>query len=221
MSNGNAANTKSTDVAGPGRTATAVSKTGQAKPAATGAQTKPKPAAAKATGAAATKAAAEKKTQKPKRPTRLSPEGARFIARFEGFRGKMYNDAAGHCTIGYGHLIHHGPIRGDEPEEFRQGITKQRALELLQQDADKAAAAVRKHVKVPLTQQQFDALVCFAFNVGNEAFRTSTLVRKLNEGDYGCVPQQLNRWCKAGGQTLQGLVTRRKCEGELFKRGVY
>ena len=151
-----------------------------------------------------------------KKPTALSKEGAAFIARFEGFRGQLYNDAAGHATIGYGHLVHHGPIDGSEPAEFRKGISQERALELLQADAAKAAAEIARSVKVPLEQHQFDALVSFAFNVGNGAFRESTLLRLLNEGRYDAVEAQLARWNKAGGKTLQGLVNRRAAEAKLF-----
>jgi lysozyme len=154
-------------------------------------------------------------------PTALSPAGAKFIARFEGFRSALYNDAAGHCTIGFGHLVHHGPTNDSEPKEFTAGITRDRALELLQADAASAASAIRKNVKVPLTQQQFDALVCFAFNVGNGAFCDSTLLKKLNAREYDAVPAQLDRWVKAGGKTLEGLVRRRAAEGALFSRGMY
>ena len=153
-------------------------------------------------------------TKKP--PSALSKEGAAFIARFEGFRGQLYNDAANHCTIGYGHLVHHGPINGSEPAEFRKGISQERALELLRADAAKAAAEIARSVKVPLEQHQFDALVSFAFNVGNGAFRDSTLLRLLNEGRYDAVEAQLARWNKAGGKTLQGLVNRRAAEAKLF-----
>ena len=149
-------------------------------------------------------------------PSSLSKAGTAFIARFEGFRGQLYNDAANHCTIGYGHLVHRGPIDGSEPAEFRAGISQERALELLQEDAAEAAAAVKRSVKVPLSQAQFDALVSFAFNVGNGAFRDSTLLRLLNEANYGAVEAQLARWNKAGGRTLQGLVRRREAEWKLF-----
>ena len=152
---------------------------------------------------------------------RLSKKGAAFIAHFEGFRGDLYNDPVGHCTIGCGHLVHHGPINGSEPEEFKRGITRERALELLQQDAASAAGAISGSVKVKLTQAQVDALISFAFNVGNGAFNDSTLLKLLNQGDYGSVPAQLDRWTKASGRTLPGLVTRRKAEGALFRDGKY
>ena len=152
---------------------------------------------------------------------RLSKKGAAFIAHFEGFRGNLYNDPVGHATIGCGHLVHHGPINGSEPEEFKRGITRERALELLQQDASSAAGEISRSVKVKLTQSQVDALISFAFNVGNGAFNDSTLLKLLNQGDYGSVPAQLDRWTKASGRTLPGLVTRRKAEGALFRDGKY
>ncbi len=133
----------------------------------------------------------------------------------------LYNDPVGHCTIGCGHLVHRGPINGSEPEEFRRGITRDRALELLQQDAATAAGEIARSVTVELSQQQFDALVSFVFNVGTGAFRDSTLLKLLNGADYASVPPQLNRWTKASGQTLPGLVTRRKAEGALFSNGKY
>ena len=151
----------------------------------------------------------------------LSQAGVQFIARFEGFRGALYDDAAGHCTIGFGHLVHHGPSNGTESAEFRKGISRERALELLADDAAKAAAAVVERVKVPLAQHQFDALVSFVFNLGAGAFAESTLLRELNAGRYDAVPPQLDRWVKAGGKTLEGLVRRRKAEGVLFRQGRY
>ena len=78
----------------------------------------------------------------------------------------------------------------------------------------------RQHGPRELPHQR-DALISFTFNLGAGALETSTLLQLLNQGDYGSVPTQLNRWTKAGGQTLPGLVTRRKAEGALFSRGTY
>jgi GH24 family phage-related lysozyme (muramidase) len=149
----------------------------------------------------------------------LSDDGVRLIASFEGFRSDLYNDPAGHCTIGYGHLVHLGNCDGSEPADFRNGISRKHARELLRDDAASAEAAVNDAVKVSLSQEQFDALVSFVFNVGTGAFRRSTLLRLLNDGGYDDVPKQLDRWVKAGGKTLEGLVRRRKEEGELFASG--
>jgi lysozyme len=154
-------------------------------------------------------------------PRGLSREGAAFVARFEGCILKLYDDPAGHCTIGVGHLVHHGRCNGSEPAEFRRGITRERAFALLQQDAAVAAAAIRQYVKVPLNQQQFDALCSFGFNCGAGAIKTATLTRRLNAREYAAVPSELNRWVKAGGKTLPGLVKRRRAEGKLFAQGNY
>jgi GH24 family phage-related lysozyme (muramidase) len=149
----------------------------------------------------------------------ISDDGVRLIASFEGFRSDLYNDPAGHCTIGYGHLVHLGNCDGSEPADLRKGITRKRARELLRNDAASAEAAINDAVQVPLSQEQFDALVSFVFNVGTGAFGKSTLLRRLNKGRYQDVPGQLDRWVKAGGKTLEGLVRRRKEEGELFASG--
>lgn len=154
-------------------------------------------------------------------PTAISDRGLELIGRFEGLRTELYNDVAGHCTIGYGHLVHHGNCDGSELEEFRAGISQQRALDLLRIDAQDAATAVRDGVTVPLNQQQFDALVSFTFNVGAAAFSGSTLRKRLNNGEYDAVPDELNRWVRAGGVVQPGLVKRRGEEGVLFRDGVY
>jgi lysozyme len=160
-------------------------------------------------------------TGAPAAPTSLSDRGVEFIARFEGFRQTLYDDPAGHCTIGYGHLVHHGRCDGSEPPQFRGVITRTQALRLLRSDAAGAAAAVTNSVTVHLTQHQFDALVSFAYNVGAGGFRRSTLLKRLNTGDKRSVRGQLALWNKAGGRVLPGLVTRRKAEAALFETGRY
>ncbi len=152
---------------------------------------------------------------------RLSPAGAVFIGRFEGCRARLYNDPAGHCTIGYGHLVHYGPCDGHERALYQAGLTHAAALELLREDAATRAAAVRQLVHVPLAQHEFDALVSFVFNVGAGAFKGSTLLRRLNAGERAAVPAQLMRWTRGGGVVLPGLVTRRRAEGRLFAHALY
>jgi lysozyme len=154
-------------------------------------------------------------------PPRLSKPGAAFIARFEGCVLKMYNDPTRNATIGVGHLIHMGPINGSEPHEFKQGITRARALEILTGDAGKAANSVRQLIKVPLNQQQLDALISFTFNCGAGSLQISTLRKRLNAREYGAVPHELDKWVLSAGQRLPGLVRRRKAEGVLFSHGKY
>lgn len=154
------------------------------------------------------------------RPTgvRISNRGVRFIASFEGFVDHPYNDPVGFCTIGYGHLLHHSSCTGADNHDWGK-ISKDRGEEILRADSRAFQGAVRDQVNVALKQPQFDALVSFSFNVGAQAFADSTLLRLLNDGKYGTVPGQLNRWVHGGGQVLPGLVRRRAAEGELFARG--
>jgi len=154
-------------------------------------------------------------------PPRLSQRGAAFIAGFEGCVLHMYNDPTRNATIGVGHLIHMGPINGGEPQEFRRGITRERALELLMGDAGKAAQSVRQLMKVPLNPQQLDALISFTFNCGAGNLAASTLRARLNRGEYAAVPHELDKWVLSSGQRLPGLVRRRKAEGALFSQGRY
>jgi len=150
----------------------------------------------------------------------VSDRGLAFIGRFEGWRDAPYNDVAGHCTIGYGHLIHQGNCTAADRSKWGK-ISKERGLELLRSDAGIAEKAVRDGVKVKLNQQQFDALTSFVYNVGTGAFAESTLRRRLNDGEYGSVPSELMRWVNAGGQPVAGLVNRRRAEGALWRDGTY
>jgi lysozyme len=151
----------------------------------------------------------------------LSDKGAEFIAGFEGFSARLYEDPAGHCSIGFGHQVHPGKCDGSEPKEFKDGISRKRGLRILQKDAGIAGDEVNRSVEVRLNQTQFDALVSFTFNVGTGAFRDSTLLRLLNKGRYRDVPEQLDRWVFAGGEKLESLINRRKAEGRLFREGKY
>lgn len=128
---------------------------------------------------------------------------------------------AGDVGGGNRHLVHRGNCDGTEPQEFRDGITRERALELLRTDAGTAERAVRTQVTVDLTQSQFDALVSFTFNVGVGAFRRSTLLAELNQGNYDEVPTQLRQWTRAGGRVVRGLERRREAEVELWSNGNY
>jgi lysozyme len=145
----------------------------------------------------------------------LSRAGAELIARFEGFVPRPYNDAAGHATIGFGHLIHHGPVTAADRAHWGT-ISRERGLVLLSEDARGAAQAVEQHVRVPLSREQFDALVSFVFNVGTGAFGSSTLLRKLNAGDRHGAADEFLRWSRAGGRVLPGLLSRRRAERALF-----
>jgi type VI secretion system secreted protein VgrG len=148
----------------------------------------------------------------------ISNNGLQFIARWESFVPTPYNDAGNHAAIGYGHLLHRGPVTEADRRQFPNGMTRERGWELLRADAAIAENAVTDNVDVLLNQNQFDALTSFAYNVGAEAFANSTLLRELNAGNYDAVPGQMNRWVNSEGRRVQGLVNRRAAEGELFKR---
>lgn len=157
-----------------------------------------------------------------KKALSLSDNGAQLIAGFEGFVPELYDDVAGHCTIGYGHLVHLGNCSADPSKDtrgeqaFKDGITKERALELLKSDASIAENAVNDSVSVGLTQNQFDALVSFTYNVGSGSFGGSSLLIELNKKNYGKVPTELKKWDKAGGKESKGLGSRREKEAELW-----
>lgn len=130
------------------------------------------------------------------------------IRQWEGLRLTPYRDAGGVWTVGYGHT-------GADVRPGR-AITQATADALLRQDLGRFEAAVERAVAVPLTDGQFGALVSFAFNVGEAAFARSTLVLRLNGGDYDAVPAQLGRWVHVGGRRVQGLVNRRAAEAGLW-----
>ena len=138
---------------------------------------------------------------------RTSQKGIDLIKKFEGCRLEAYRCPAGVWTIGYGHTK--GVQNG-------QKITQAQAEEFLIEDLKVYEKAVESCVKVPLSQNQFDALVSFCYNCGGEALRTSTLLKLLNEGKYKNAAEQFLRWNKAGGKVLVGLTRRREEEKKLF-----
>lgn len=141
-----------------------------------------------------------------------SQEGIDLIKRFEGFSATTYIDAAGHPTIGYGHLIRKG-------QEFNEPISKKEGELLLRHDVRVAELAVLRMINVELTDQQFDALVSFTFNLGGGALQRSTLRRKVNRQEHEEVPREFLRWIYAGGRKLRGLLRRRTAEATLYADG--
>jgi lysozyme len=141
---------------------------------------------------------------------KTSDDGLSLIKRFEGVKLTAYKCPAGKNTIGYGHT-------GDDVKPGMK-ITEAEAHELLRQDTEKAAAAVRHLVTVPLEQCQFDALVSFVFNVGTGAFKSSTMLRKLNERFNLGAADEFLRWIYVKGSPSGGLINRRSAERDLFLR---
>ena len=152
----------------------------------------------------------------------MSTHGLELLEQWEGFKPNVYKDSAGLPTIGVGHLLTKSELSSGKiainglPVQYSNGLTDQQVLDLLSQDVKPAEQAVTNNVKVPLNQNQFDALVSFTFNVGVGAFTSSTLLKVLNQQQYTEVPTQLLRWTRAGGQVVQGLVNRRQNEINLW-----
>lgn len=156
-----------------------------------------------------------------------SERGRAFIARWEGRRLKPYADSAGRLTIGVGHLltaeeIDSGALRiGDRVVLWARGISEADADALLARDLASAERGVSSSLSAPVTQEQFDALVSFTFNVGTAALRRSGVLRAVNAGRVRDVPRELSHWVNAGGKRIQGLVNRRAAEGRLWIGGDY
>ena len=141
-----------------------------------------------------------------------SQNGLALTQKFEGLRLTAYQDQVGVWTIGYGHT---GPEVCAELT-----ITQEQANNLLMQDIASAVAAVNRLVTVAFNQNGFDALVDFAFNLGNNALSGSTLLRKLNADDFAGAAAEFPKWCKAGGKVVPGLLRRRQAEQQLFQQGM-
>jgi lysozyme len=156
----------------------------------------------------------------------VGQNGKNLFKEWEGLVLHEYPDSGGAPTIGIGHLLTRsertsGKIAiGDQALDYRDGLTEQQCWDLLDQDLDVAERAVNAAVTVALNQNQFDALVSFTFNVGEGAFRGSTLLKLLNQGQYNEVPAQLRRWVRDNGQIVQGLVNRREKEIVLWNTPV-
>ena len=142
---------------------------------------------------------------------KISAAGIELLKQFEGCRLTAYQDSVGVWTIGFGTTT--GVKEG-------QTISQVKAEEYLRFDLAIFEKAVTESLKVPVNQNQFDALVSFTYNVGVSAFRSSTLLNLINEKtDKKVVAAEFSKWVKAGNQTLPGLVSRRKAESELFLKG--
>ena len=138
----------------------------------------------------------------------INEAGIDLIKSWEGCVLKPYQDEAGYWTIGWGHLIVEG-------ENFSE-ITSERADAILEVDLLQAESAVERLISVPLTDNQFAALVSFTFNLGPGALERSTLRKVLNRGEYQAAAEEFPKWCYAGGHKSAGLLKRRLEEGTLF-----
>lgn len=143
---------------------------------------------------------------------RTNDEGIALIKQWEGLKLEAYLCPANVWTIGYGHT-----------RTARPGmkITAQEAERLLKDDLRKFETAVSNAVRIDLTENQFAALVSWTYNVGEGAMKSSTLIRKLNSGDYDSVPTELLKWNKVSGKVNRGLANRRAAEVGLWSKGSF
>lgn len=152
---------------------------------------------------------------------KTSDAGLAFIQKEEGTVLKIYKDIAGLETIGVGHLL---TADDKSSGRFKDGITNEQALELLRNDVGHAEAAVNDLVKVQLSQNEFDALVSFVFNLGKGALKVSSLLKRLNAGDKAGVPIEMAKWNKAKNpktkklEVSKGLAARRTREIALWNK---
>lgn len=141
-----------------------------------------------------------------------SDVGVNLISGFEDTRFKAYDDGVGVWTIGTGTTVYPNGVK------VKQGdtCTPEQAKAYFKHDLAKFEKTVNQSVTVPLTQNQFDALVSLTYNIGSGAFKSSTLLKLLNKVDYQGAADQFLAWKKAGGKVLPGLVRRREAERALF-----
>ena len=147
----------------------------------------------------------------------ISPHGLAKLKQWEGLKTKAYKDSGGVWTIGYGHTA----TAGEPKPRAGMVITAAEAERILLKDLTQYEAAVENNVKVELNDNQFAALVSFVYNIPLASFKKSTLLKKLNAGNYDAVPTELMKWVKAGGKKIQGLVNRRRAEGYLWMEGAF
>lgn len=138
----------------------------------------------------------------------ISDAGVEFIANHEGFRSSVYKDTGGLDTIGFGHLV-------TKCEHFYEPITLEEGLKLFKTDLERFVNCIRANVKVKLNQNQFDALVSLAYNIGTSAFIKSTVARLLNAGDYDGAAAHILDW-KYDASHKPVLLSRREAERALF-----
>ena len=141
---------------------------------------------------------------------KTSEYGLELIKDFEGLETKAYQCAAGVWTIGYGHTK--DVQEGDEWSEDH-------CDHMLEVELEEYEGYINKLVTCPLSQNQFDALVSWVYNLGSANLQASTLLKVLNAEDYSDVPNQIKRWNKAGGKVLEGLIRRREAEAVMFEGG--
>jgi lysozyme len=144
---------------------------------------------------------------------KTSNVGLQLIKHFEGVKLKPYRDCVGLWTVGVGHLIGDGHSL---PDSWNRPFTIEECDALLAKDVRKFELGVARYINVQLTQNQFDALISFAFNLGLGTLQRSTVRQALNRGDKEKASRSLLKYNKAGGKVVKGLDLRRKAEAKLL-----
>lgn len=144
---------------------------------------------------------------------KTSDKGIELIKEFEGFESAPYLCPAGVWTIGYGSTRY---PNGERVKQSDKPISETEATKLLADTLVDYETGVLSLIEADLMQHEFDALVSFAYNLGLQNLKTSTLRKKINEGDYIAAAREFDKWIKAKGTVLPGLVRRRKAEQAMF-----
>jgi len=145
-----------------------------------------------------------------------------LMIELEGYEPYLYKCSGGYSTIGIGHKLTKSELSSgkiviaDMLIKYDKGLTDEQIRQLLKQDLKKASDAVKYYVLPALSSNQRAALESFIFNIGREAFKTSTLRRRLNQGDYESVPFEMLRWVYSAGKVDSGLENRRRKEIEVW-----
>lgn len=142
----------------------------------------------------------------------VSTKGIDLICSFEGLRLTAYDDGVGIWTIGFGTIKYPNGVRVKRGDT----CTLEQAKSYMKYDLIEFEHTVNSLAKVPLNKNQFDALVSLTYNIGSGAFKSSTLLKKLNLSDYKGAADQFDVWVNAGGKRMQGLANRRAKEKSLF-----
>jgi lysozyme len=141
-----------------------------------------------------------------------SKNAINLIKKYEGFSSKSYYCPSKVLTIGYGTTVYHD----GKKVKLGDTVTEAEAMNELKFSVEQFSVGLNSLIKVPLTQNQFDSLVSFTYNIGINAFASSTLLKLLNSGNYVLASKEFHKWVKSGKQTLQGLINRREEESALF-----
>ena len=139
---------------------------------------------------------------------KISENGLELIKKFEGCETTAYQDSVGVWTIGFGHT---------KGVEEGQTCSIEDAESMLADEMDEYEGYINNMVKVELQQHEFDSLVAWVYNLGPTNLSESTMLKVLNGGQFDRVPDEMNRWTRAGGEILEGLVRRRQAESLMFQ----